>query len=278
MKSILLDHQRKTPVGKPYTFYFFKERRNFRKTMRYHELSGLYKNCLDLASKLLYILNYRNLLTKKEIKKMKKSLVLVAVLSFSLWSPSVVKAVLIDFDSLANGSYTDFTIGDVKFENNLGNLNVEDIGPLQPPFSEYAVVGPSSQTPGEWNKATFLNGISVYSVSVDMGDKGADFDTLVLKAYDSLDNLLASVTMLNPSGSYSALTLSVSTATPIAYALFNEQGNNNFETGYPGTAYFDNFRYSENPPVNGPVPEPATLLLLGSGLTGLIGFRKKFKK
>jgi len=180
---------------------------------------------------------------------MKKLFVLAAVLSFSLWSPSVVKAVLIDFDSMATGSYADFTIGDVKFENNMGPLTVEDIGPLQPPFSEYAVIGPSSQTPGEWNKATFLNGISVYSVSVDMGDKGADFDTLVLEAYDSSDTLLARATMLNPNTSYSALTLSVSTTTPISYVLFNEQGNNNSETGYPGTAYFDNFRYDVT---NGP--------------------------
>jgi hypothetical protein len=57
-----------------------------------------------------------------------------------------------------------------------------------------------------------------------------------------------------------------------------ELGNNNNDTvtiGFIAPATPPNPPPDENP---NPVPEPATLTLLGAGLIGFVGFRKKFKK
>jgi hypothetical protein len=49
----------------------------------------------------------------------------------------------------------------------------------------------------------------------------------------------------------------------------------NSDPNLTGTLAFDNLQYGTG---TAPIPEPGTMLLLGSGLIGLLGARKKFKK
>lgn len=204
---------------------------------------------------------------RKEEKLMKKSLIVIALaLTFLFGITSGSQAVTIGFEELTLGSsHASLVYADVTFTNNMGSLNVASSPGA--PLSGNVILGPNTHTTGEWYVATF--GISsVNNVSVDLGDWDADYDTLKLYAFDSFNNLIGVDSDLNPYSTYGGLTLSVTTLTNIAYVWFNETGNNDFATGYPGSIYFDNFTYNT-------VPEPSTLLLLGSGLIGLAAFGRK---
>ena len=82
-----------------------------------------------------------------------------------------------------------------------------------------------------------------------------------VSVYDFSNNPLATLT----NTAYGIYTFDINYAN-IGFIVFNPNGD-------PAGAAIDNLRFGE------PVPEPSTMLLLGSGLAGLVGYvRKRLKK
>jgi hypothetical protein len=102
-----------------------------------------------------------------------------------------------------------------------------------------------------------------------------DFFDLTVTAYDASDNLLGSVTGAGNIGSSSLLSLNL---TGISKLLFSDG------TGIPDQFILDDLTYTTGDPGNpgdpggpggGVVPEPGSLVLLGTGLAGVVEMARR---
>jgi hypothetical protein len=173
---------------------------------------------------------------------------------------STANAFLIDFESSATGTYNSLTIGNVTFTSNPGSFQVVDATP-GPPISNHSLI--SYFDGANPIVATFATPVN--SVKVGVGDFDQDEDNSYLYAYDASHNLITQDYFHNLATTYGGGYLQVSSTTPISYVVMDDK------EPFPMAVYWDNFEYDAKP-----VPVPAAVYLLGSGLMGLVGWRKKF--
>jgi hypothetical protein len=184
--------------------------------------------------------------------------------------PSLSGATLIDFSSQPLGVFTSLSIGNVilSTSNNQVGYVTDAWG------GSYNATGRSMENQNNSNSFNFLRFDFSTPVNAFGFNMGASNEDWILRAYNSSNSLLEAFTL--PQTWYSNAGEFYGIANPnIAYATLTQVTSVN-EPGGIDHIIMDNFKYVTGQ-INS-VPEPATMLLLGSGLLGLLGFRRKIKK
>lgn len=185
---------------------------------------------------------------------------LAAVCVAAVMSAPAALAGVSNFNGQTPGIYTSVVDGGVTYTylGGDGRFNVEAASPGVPIDGNALISFRQNPGPAAF-KATMAAGFS--SFSIGCGDFGADDDNCVLEAYDINDVLLDSDTFSIPASSLVGGTMTVASASKIAYVLFYEVGT------FAGAIYWDNARFDEFR--QSAVPTPQTLALALLGLVGV---------
>jgi PEP-CTERM motif-containing protein len=242
-----------------------------------YSISSIY--CCGMMFALIIVKFKISFLIFKEGKEMKKKLIFLCAVMFVFGmvssamaipinnssDPALTGANVIGFEDQVLGLYTDLTIDDVTFTGNNGTFQID------------SVMGGDFNTSGIYlenelngfNSFTFSFSSTVTGFGFNWGASNEDWE---LTAYDASDNFLESYTLPQVWWDNNGEFYGIATAN-IAYATLIQT-----TTVYDNPTdwiLIDNFTYQGSEPV----PEPSTILLMGAGLLGLVGYnRKRFSK
>lgn len=176
---------------------------------------------------------------------------------------ALTDSVVIDFNDAAISTFSSRTFDNfVTFSaSNNGSLYIENTySGLYGASGNYLA---NRMTPGPFT-INFEREVSAFGFSWGAADQ-----PWVMNLYNTNDQLLGALNINAQTNPYVGFIGGTDPSDSIAYAVIDDLSYYNYD-------YFilDNFQYVEASS-SAPVPEPATLILLGSGLLGMAGFRKK---
>jgi hypothetical protein len=237
-------------------------------------------SCLGQVTWLLFFESkYRQKIGGEMVKNVAKILIVVTIVLFNLNNKSLAITMEVNFNNE--------TLGDFAYGTNItrqffskGIIFSDDPIGLQGNFTSLGWQENRVSTAEYLNnpfRIDFVYPEPVINVSATLHDGNLMYQIHNIFAFDLYGNIIdwdgfADIT--NGGYTIDPITLSVSSQIPIASVLFYEQ---NYGEDYGKNGGFGNEKisYLSYTTKAAPVPEPATIILLATGLLGLVGLGKK---